>query len=102
MLKKNTKIMSKYFHCFSTSPSSTVFRDLKQTRTATPNVARQEKYFFLILVFYVPCLQSHLSSLSPAGVYFMKHIFTLVTLFVSIFAEIPLTPASLSEQYDGR
>ena len=34
--------------------------------------------------------------------YFTKHIFTLVTLYVSIFAEIPLTPASPSERNDGR
>ena len=32
----------------------------------------------------------------------IKHIFTLVILYVSIFAEIPLTLASTSERNDGR
>ena len=32
---------------------------------------------------------------SSESSYFMKHIFTLVSLYVSIFTEIPLTPASL-------
>ena len=33
---------------------------------------------------------------------FTKHILTLVTLYVSIFAEILLTPASPPERNDGR
>ena len=33
--------MSKYFHCLSTSPSSTVFRDLKQTGDAQRREARK-------------------------------------------------------------
>ena len=33
--------------------------------------------------------------------YFIEHIFTLVTVYVSIFTEIPLTPASPSERNDG-
>ena len=47
------------------------------------NVGRQEKYFF-------------------KSSYFIKHIFILVTLNVSVFTEISLTPASHPEQNDER
>ena len=58
-------------------------RELKANKDGNANIEMQEKYFFLILVFH-------------------KHIFTLVTLYVSIFAEIPLTPVSPPERNDGR
>ena len=55
--------------------------DLKQTRTATPTSGGKK-------------------NVSPESSY--KHIFTLVTLYVSIFGKIPLTPAFPSERNDGR
>ena len=56
--------------------------DLKQTRTAMATSGAKKKYFFYSL-------------------YFIKHIFTLVTLYVSVFAKITLTPDSLSERNNG-
>ena len=57
-------------------------RELKHTRTATPASGGKKNIY-------------------SWSSYFTKYIFTLVALYVSIFAEIPLTPASPPERNDG-